>query len=161
MYIKYSQKEKLAKVEKDFTEQVKTAFGTNLHSIIVYGSILTETFNPIQSDINVLIIPKEADPERIVVLGKYCAKLIREYNITPTVMSYDEFISSANIFPMEYYDIKDIHKTIYGEDIMDKIVITDSNLRHQVEDRLRGCINSLRQVLRVGTFMHETGDRPG
>ncbi|MCQ2603423.1 MAG: hypothetical protein MJ215_00025 [Spirochaetia bacterium] len=141
------QDERLAKVEKELLPQIKTAFGENLHSVIIYGSILTKQFNPLTSDVNVLIIPKEADPERIVVLGKYCAKTFTQYKITPTVMSCREFIDSADVFPMEYLDIKDKHKTIYGEDITDRLDITTRNLRHQVEDRLRGCINSLRQVL--------------
>ena len=140
-------KDKLEKIEKEFTEQVKTAFGSNLHSAYIYGSILTDSFNPATSDVNVLVIPYDANPDRIIVLGKYSAKLIRLLNINPTIMSYDEFLASADIFPMEYYDIKDFHKTLTGEDITEKLVISDRNLRLQVEDRLRGCISSLRQVL--------------
>lgn len=140
-------KDKLEKIENEFTEQVKTTFGSNLHSAYIYGSILTDSFNPATSDVNVLVIPYEASPERLIVLGKYSGKLIRLLNINPTVMSHDEFIASADIFPMEYHDIKDFHKTLVGEDLTEKLVISDRNLRLQVEDRLRGCINSLRQVL--------------
>ena len=119
-------KDKLEKIEKEFTEQVKTAFGSNLHSAYIYGSILTDSFNPATSDVNVLVIPYDADPDRIIVLGKYSAKLIRLLNINPTIMSYDEFLASADIFPMEYYDIKDFHKTLTGEDITEniKLIIT-------------------------------------
>lgn len=138
---------KQQRVEKDFVEQIKTAFGSNLRSVIMYGSILTENYNPLSSDINLLIILNEADPERIVVLGKYGAKTIRECNITTTIMSCNELISSADIFPMEYLDIRDLHKTLYGEDVFQDLTIPDSYLRHQIEDRLRGCINSLRQIL--------------
>ena len=66
--------DRINSVEKDFVMQAKTAFGDNLKSIILYGSILTENYNPLSSDINLLIILNQADPERIVVLGKYAAK---------------------------------------------------------------------------------------
>ncbi len=139
--------DRLEAVEKDFVIQAKTAFGDNLESIILYGSILTENYNPISSDINLLIILDHADPERIIVLGKYTSKILQENNITPTIMSSGEFISSADIFPMEYFDIRDLHKVLYGKDVFQDITLSRANLRLQTEDRLRGCINSLRQVL--------------
>ena len=139
--------DRINSVEKDFVMQAKTAFGDNLRSIILYGSILTENYNPLSSDINLLIILNQADPERIVVLGKYAAKTLQNNNITPTILSWNEFISSADIFPMEYFDIKELHKVIYGDDVFQNLEISRANLRLQTEDRLRGCINSLRQVL--------------
>ena len=139
--------DRLNAVEKDFVMQAKTAFGDNLRSIILYGSILTENYNPLSSDINLLIILNQADPERIIVLGKYGAKTLQSNNITPTILSYNEFISSADIFPMEYFDIKDLHEVLYGDDVFKDLEISQANLRLQTEDRLRGCINSLRQVL--------------
>ena len=138
---------RLEAVEKDFVMQAKTAFGDNLRSIILYGSILTDNYNPLSSDINLLIILNQATPERIVVLGKYAAKTLQENNITPTILSLNEFVSSADIFPMEYFDIKELHKVIYGDDVFQGLEISRANLRLQTEDRLRGCINSLRQVL--------------
>ena len=139
--------DRLNAVEKDFVMQAKTAFGDNLKSIILYGSILTENYNPLSSDINLLMILNQADPERIIVLGKYAAKTLQSNSITPTILSYNEFISSADIFPMEYFDIKELHKTLYGDDVFQNLTISRANLRLQAEDRLRGCINSLRQVL--------------
>lgn len=141
------QDDRISSVEKDFVMQAKTAFGGNLRSIILYGSILTDNYNPVSSDINLLIILNQADPERIVVLGKYGAKTLQANRITPTILSYNEFISSADIFPMEYFDIKELHKTLYGDDVFQDLEISKANLRLQTEDRLRGCINSLRQVL--------------
>lgn len=139
--------DRIKSVEKDFVMQAKTTFGDNLRSIIMYGSILTENYNPLSSDINLLIILNQADPERIVVLGKYAAKTLQNNNITPTILSYNEFISSADIFPMEYFDIKELHKILYGDNVFTGLEISRANLRLQTEDRLRGCINSLRQVL--------------
>ena len=139
--------DRIKSVEKDFVMQAKTTFGDNLRSIIMYGSILTENYNPLSSDINLLIILNQADPERIVVLGKYAAKTLQNNNITPTILSYNEFISSSDIFPMEYFDIKELHKILYGDDVFTGLEISRANLRLQTEDRLRGCINSLRQVL--------------
>ncbi|MBR4159640.1 MAG: hypothetical protein IKT97_06275, partial [Spirochaetia bacterium] len=139
--------DRIKSAEKDFVMQAKTAFGENLRSIIMYGSILTENYNPLSSDINLLIILNQTDPERIVVLGKYAAKTLQNNNITPTILSYNEFISSADIFPMEYFDIKELHKVLYGDDVFQGLEISQANLRLQTEDRLRGCINSLRQVL--------------
>jgi len=48
---------------------------------------------------------------------------------------------------MEYLDIMDRKKILFGEDITEQLSLSLKNLRHQLEDRLRGAVTSLRQAV--------------
>ncbi len=60
-------------------------------------------------------------------------------------MTEKEFLSSADVFPMEYNDLKDSYILITGNDPVPSLSLTDKNLRHQTESSLRGIINQMRQ----------------
>ena len=141
-------KEKIKKiVEKSFLDILKNTFEKNLVSVTLYGSYVTENFVEGVSDINILVLLDTPSPQSIVVLGKAAHKLMRRYKITPLILSKTEFMNSADVFPMEYLDIQEWHSVLYGEDETKSLTLTRKNLRHQLEDRLRGNVASLRQLI--------------
>jgi predicted nucleotidyltransferase len=141
------QEQVLEQVRERFVPKVEEAFGANLRSITLYGSILTDRFNPRYSDVNVLILLAEADPKAVIALGKSGSSLIRKLRITPLLLTEAEFTSSSDVFPMEYLDIVETRRVLVGDDIAARLDITKTNLRHQVEEQLRGSITALRQAL--------------
>jgi predicted nucleotidyltransferase len=136
-----------AHVEGPFLDLVKTAFKDNLCSVIIYGSYVSGNFVEGVSDVNMLILLEKPLSEQIEIFGVSANKSIKSYKITPLIMTKAEFLNSADVFPMEYYDIKDRNKVIYGEDETRGLNLTKKNLRHQLEDRLRGNVASLRQII--------------
>lgn len=135
------------RVEETFLEILKEIFGDNLFSVSLYGSAAGGNFVDGVSDINVLILIENSDPEQIEKLGIKAHKIIKKFKITPLLLSKTEFINSADVFPMEYFDIQDRHTLLHGEDETTKLSLSRTNLRHQLEDRLRGNVASLRQLL--------------
>jgi predicted nucleotidyltransferase len=140
----------LDKVENDFLPLVKEIFSEKLTSVILYGSAVKGRFTDGISDVNVLILISEVSPNEIVSLGKKAARLIWKNRITPLIITVNEFVNSADVFPMEYFDIRNSRKVIYGSDITEELEITKDNLRHQVEEQLRGSITTLRGILLHG-----------
>jgi len=143
--VKNSNLQKL--VEKDLVDRLKEVFGKNLSSVMVYGSYVSGNFMRGVSDINILILLKESNFEQLKNIGRKNKKLFMKYRITPLILTEEGFINSSDVFPMEYFDIKDRHRVIFGEDKTVSITLTRKNLRHQLEDRLRGNIVSLRQLV--------------
>jgi predicted nucleotidyltransferase len=137
----------LKKIREEFIPEVQKSFGDALEAVILYGSAARGSYVPGGSDINLLIIIREPDPEKIMALGSEQARLLKKHHISLHVLSEGEFIRSADIFPMEYLDIREVGQVLYGENIAERLTITRKNLRHQVEERLRGNINALRQAL--------------
>ncbi len=126
---------------------LKDCLGENLKSVILYGSAASDSFNSLSSDINILILLERHNTASLAGLGKKWKCIIRKYRITPLVLTSEEFINSADVFPMEYNDISDRNIIIYGDNVLDKLDITGSNMRHQIEERLRGLSNQIRQLL--------------
>jgi hypothetical protein len=72
--------------------------------------------------------------------------LMRRNKITPLILSRREFVTSADVFPMEYLDIVETHQVLVGPDVTSELEINRANLRHQIEHQLRGNLVSLRQL---------------
>lgn len=146
----------LGHIEQHFVPLAKEVFAGNLTSIILYGSAVKGRFSDGISDINILILIGESRPDEIVAFGKRAAKLIQKNRISPLIMTANDFTRSADVFPMEYLDIRNSRKVIYGEDVTEQLEITKANLRHQVESQLRGSITSIRGALLYGRGKEKT-----
>ncbi len=141
------QEKSIELIKNQFIEILKESFGDDLLSVMLYGSILGDNFVKGVSDINVLIILKNANPERILKFGKKAHRLIKKNNITPLILTRQEFINSADVFPLEYIDIKERNLVIYGINETENLKLTNKNLRHQIEAGLRGNLARLRQAM--------------
>ncbi len=133
-------------IEHELVALCQSTFGDTLESVIVYGSFLRETFRPGSSDVNVLIVVKEGHEASLRELGRVGRRLMRKHRITPLVLTHREFMGSADVFPMEYFDIAQTHKALYGPDVAADVTISRSNLRHEIEHQLRGNLLALRQL---------------
>ncbi len=140
----------LENIEKAFVPLAREVFGENLASIILYGSAVKGKFSDGISDVNVLILVNKEDPDTVIGFGRQGARLIWRNRITPLILTVAEFVNSADVFPMEYLDIRNSRKVIYGKDVTEDLVIVQANLRHQVEEQLRGSITSIRKALLYG-----------
>ncbi len=140
----------LERMETDFVSLAGEVLGDNLVSVMLYGSAVTGRFTDGVSDVNVLILITADRPDDVISFGKSAAKLIRKNRITPLIMTVNDFVNSADVFPMEYLDIRNSRKVIYGEDVTEKLEIAKQHLRHQVEEQLRGSITSIRSALLHG-----------
>jgi predicted nucleotidyltransferase len=134
-------------VERSFIQLLKDNFGENLRSVILYGSYVSGDFVPGVSDVNVLVLIDRANIEQFRNFGKTAYKLMRRYKITPLILTRTDFNNSADVFPMEYSDIRDRNRVLFGEDETKSLSLEKKNLRHQLEERLRGSVASLRQLI--------------
>ena len=134
-------------VEERLLSLLKETFRENLSSVLVYGSYASGSFTRGVSDINVLIVLDRSDPGRMEDLGRRGSSWIRRNNVTPLILTRSEFLSSADVFPMEYLDIQAHHILLHGEDATRSLTLLKTYLRHQLEDRLRGMVASLRKLL--------------
>jgi predicted nucleotidyltransferase len=132
---------------KPFLKLLKDCFGENLRSVMLYGSYVSGSFVKRVSDVNTLIIIGKPDSEKLQSFGKTAGRFMKRRRITPLVLTRTEFNNSADVFPMEYFDIKDNNQVIFGVDETGSLSLTRKNLRHQIEDRLRGELALLRQLI--------------
>jgi predicted nucleotidyltransferase len=144
-----NQLEALASIKEQFIPAMQKCFGEGLLSIMLYGSAAGTGYHPGTSDINLIALIQSPDPLAIIKLGKEEAKYIRKNRISLQIQTADEFLGSTDVFPMEYLDMIDRRELLFGIDYFEKITVNSAHLRHQVEERLRGSVNALRQSLLI------------
>lgn len=139
---------------EDFTGDLKAAFGEDLISIILYGSGAGNDYKPGKSDINFLVTLTE---EGIFNLHKAMdlVKSWRKRNVaTPLVMTRSFLISSLDSYPIEFLNMKQHYKKVYGEDILSKLTFDPKSIRLQIERELKG------KLLLLRTGFLETEGKP-
>lgn len=134
-------------ITDEFLPLVRDVFGERLVSVILYGSAADGSYRPGVSDVNILILLDEPQPALLEQLARRGRRKMKKYRITPMVISEQEYRNGADVFPMEYLDIRDRHLTLYGEDLTEALTFDDAHLRHQLEGQLRGALFSLRQLI--------------
>ncbi|MGQ9615980.1 MAG: nucleotidyltransferase domain-containing protein [Spirochaetota bacterium] len=142
-----NREEIISVVRGTFLDRIKSSFKENLLSVLLYGSAASGDFIPGVSDVNVLIILNEIDKEQIEKFGRENFRSMNRHRITPLILTRTEFQNSADVFPMEYFDIQEQNSVLFGEDETKMLKLERKNLRHQLEERLRGCLNSIRQMI--------------
>ena len=134
-------------IGEEFLPLVKDVFGERLTSVILYGSGADGSYRPGVSDVNLLILLDEPQPELLERLAREGRRTIKKHRITPMVISEGEYRRGSDVFPMEYLDIRDRHVLVFGKDITGELEFSEAHLRHQLEQQLRGALFSLRQLL--------------
>jgi predicted nucleotidyltransferase len=133
------------KMAKVFTEELKNLLGSNLLSVFMYGSIATGDFLPAQSNLNFLVVLDQLDPLTFAKLSERGKRWTKQFKTTPLFLTKKEILSSADVFPLEFSEIKDKHIWIYGENILRKLNIPKKALRLQCEHELRRKLILLRE----------------
>ena len=130
----------------EFANKLLENFNDNVHAVIVYGSAAGINYNPGVSNINIAVIVKTLD---FSVLNQSVAlvKWGRKHKIaTPLFLTKEYILSSLDVFPIEFSDIKAQHKVIYGEDVFKDLDIPVKDVRLLCEQQVKGKLLHLRQA---------------
>ena len=134
--------------EQDLTDLVtrlKNAAGSNLLSVILYGSAATEEFHAGHSDLNILCIMRSLGRDDLSKLHAASAWWAKKGHPAPLFFTLDELHHSADIFAIELLDIKAAHRILHGEDVMASLHVPMDLHRLHVERELRNNTLRLRQ----------------
>lgn len=121
---------------EEFVKKLKDTYQEDLKSVILYGSAASGEFLKENSNINLLVILANASLEN---LGKV-APLINAYKyrfIDPLFFSEEYMVGSLDVFPIEFLDIQENYKVIFGKDVIGYLKIDIKNLRFQCEQELK------------------------
>lgn len=128
---------------EQFVNEIISHYEDRLESIILYGSAATGDFSKKYSDYNTIIVLKKVSPAELKKSASLVKKWTKSGNPAPLFFDPHHIKSSADVFPIEFYDIKKNRKVIYGSDPFANIKIENTNLRHQCESELKGKILAL------------------
>ncbi|NLL13747.1 MAG: nucleotidyltransferase domain-containing protein [Fibrobacter sp.] len=113
-------------------------YGPDLVSVILYGSAAGGDYDPLQSDINLLIVLSSMDLELISKSADIQIKLFQKRFSRPLFMDKKYIDSSCDSYPLEFLDMKEHYVVLAGEDVLSTINPQIADLRLQVERELKG-----------------------
>ena len=141
----------MAKMTLDeLVAQLGKAFGDGLVSVVLYGSAAAGEHIPKRSDFNVLVIVRALglpELEREAAIARAWGEA---GNPPPLTLTEGEWRSSSDVFPMEYADVLERHRVLYGTPPFEGISVVPRNLRLQLEHEAMGKLLKLRQGVLAG-----------
>jgi predicted nucleotidyltransferase len=137
------------KLITEFVGRVRDAMGGNLKSAILYGSAAAGDYVPEHSDVNLLFVLGETSFAAIAAVAPAVAWWAKQKHHPPLLMTAEELRRGADVFSIEFLDMRENYRVLWGEDLLKGLEIPMKFHRAQVEYELREKTILLRQRLLV------------
>ena len=137
------------KLINEFVERMRGAAGTNLLAVVLYGSAAAGDYVAEHSDVNLLCVLGETSFAAIEALAPAVEWWGKQKHRPPLLMSAEEMRRSADIFSIEFLDMRRHYRVLWGDDVLKTLEIPMRWHRAQVEYELREKTILLRQQLLV------------
>jgi len=140
-----------AKKIAPYLREMLALHGDRIRAVFIYGSATGHNFIPAISDINSLFIFDYLD----FTVFKKSLKTVawgKKQNIAAPLFLTQEYMkSTVDVFPIEFRDIKENYRLVYGEDVLASLEIKGEHIRLFCEQQIKGKLVRLREAyLEVG-----------
>jgi hypothetical protein len=133
------------KVIGEFIERLRAAVAANLVSVILYGSAAEGEFHPEYSDVNLLCVLRDASFPALARMVDVVQWWRGKKHRPPLVLTPQELTASADVFSIEFVDMKQRYRVLFGEDVLRDLNVPMGMHRAQLEYELREKMFLLRQ----------------
>jgi Nucleotidyltransferase domain len=130
---------------EDFVSRLRAAAGTNLESVILFGSAVAGDFHPEFSNVNLFCVLRHTSFNALQVLAPAVKWWDGQKQPPPLFMTREELERSTDVFTIELIDMQQHHRVIFGTDVLQGLSIPADLHRLQVEYELREKLALLRQ----------------
>jgi hypothetical protein len=128
----------------EITKEYQEVFGTDLISIILYGSGAGQDYVAGKSDLNFLITLTDRGIERLDGLLEIIARWRKRNVAIPLFMTHSDITGSRDAYPIEFLNMKRHYILVSGKDVLSDLVFDPCHVRLQLERELRGKLLHLR-----------------
>jgi predicted nucleotidyltransferase len=133
------------KLLQQLVEKLKAAQGKSLVSVILYGSAAAGDHHAAYSDLNVFCVLTAVTAKELAASEPIFHWWREQHHPAPLLMSVEEVRESTDCFPIEFMDMRERRRVLYGEDVVANLVIEEVFYRAQVEHDLMAKLLRLRQ----------------
>jgi predicted nucleotidyltransferase len=130
---------------QDLVDRLRKAERDRLVSVILYGSAASGNHHAEFSDLNVLCVLTRVGPAELADAEPIFKWWRAQGNPSPLLMSEEEVQHSTDCFPIEFHDMQERRRVLFGRDVVESLVIDKVFYRAQVEMELRTKLLRLRQ----------------
>src|SRR5579863_3815306 len=116
---------------RDLENGLQQALGPKLLSVLLYGSKASGEFHEDRSDVNVFLLLEDTSWETLSLLAKPLGSWLKAGHVMPVLVPKNELQMYANNLPIEFLDMQDHHKVLYGIYVLEGLTVDQSSLRAQ------------------------------
>lgn len=116
-------------------ESLKERLGANLLSAVKFGTEGEPN--------NFLCVTEKIDFAVLEQLKEVVQK--QREKVVPLFFTQRELQNAADVFPLEFLDIKYPHEVLFGQDVINAIKLEKKHVRHELESELRSKLIHLRE----------------
>jgi len=127
-----------------FARRLEESLGGNLASLLLYGSAARGTHVEGRSDLNLLLIVKDASVASLHGATPVVAEWAKGGEPPPLIFSEAEWRASTDVFPIEIEDMREAHRVLAGRDPFEGLATKRGDLRVELEHEVRGKVLRLR-----------------
>lgn len=121
----------------EFVQRARQAAGENLESVVLFGSAASGEYDPEFSDLNLFCVLRAASGEALAKLSPVAEWWAKQKQPPPLVMTRAELERANDTFTIELLDMKQHHRVLFGDDVVQALDIPLDLHRVQVEYELR------------------------
>jgi hypothetical protein len=121
----------------EFISRLRVTCGENLQSVILYGSAADGEFHPEFSNVNLLCVLRESSFAALTAMAPVVEWWTRQKHHAPLVLTRDELDHSTDVFSIEFLDMQQLHRVLFGDDLLSGLRIPMHLHRAQLEYELR------------------------
>lgn len=129
----------------EFARRLRKAAGENLESMILYGSAAGGEFHPEFSNLNLLCIVHDLSFSVLQAMAPAVNWWTQQKFSAPLIFTREELQRSADVFAIEFLDMQQRHRLLFGEDVLRSLHIPMQLHHVQLEYELREKLILLRQ----------------
>jgi hypothetical protein len=130
---------------KEFVERMQAAATTNLLSVVLFGSAASQDFHPEFSDVNLLCVLHSVSTEALRSISAPIEWWMAKKHAMPLIFGYQELNAAAGAFAIEFMDMQQQHRVLFGPDVLSGLTQRVGRHRIQLEHELRSKLLLLRQ----------------
>lgn len=128
----------------ELVDRLKHSLRERLRSVVLYGSAAAGEHNEHFSDLNVLCVLAHVTPAELADAEPIFKWWRGLGHPLPLLLSEEELRTSTDCFPIEFHDIQERRRVLFGTDPIQDMVIEKVFYRAQVEMELRAKLLRLR-----------------
>ena len=128
-----------------YVKETTALLGEQLDGILLYGSAVRGEFLPGRSNINLLLMLSGYDRDALKRYAKTHKRWSREQFVVPLVLTEADLTQPGTVFPLEYLEIQEQHRVLWGRDPFIGLHIDRAHLGYQVQQGLQANLVRLRQ----------------
>ncbi|MBI3934508.1 MAG: nucleotidyltransferase domain-containing protein [Acidobacteria bacterium] len=135
----------MEKLLNELVKRLQETYDEDLQSVVLYGSAASGDFQEKFSDLNVLCILRVVGVPELRKAEKLVEWWVKERQRAPLILSVEEAANSHDAFPIEFLDMQQNHRRLFGKDLLSGIEVSRRQHRQQVEHELRTGLLRLRE----------------